>query len=139
MMTPEDISQEFIRRAEAYDAQRVQNLRIRAVYNGVYNVPIEGAEQPAVANLILTGVDQTAARIASIVPDIMVPAEKRTDLSEKKAQQRKDVYKAWWDNSRLANMMRKRARYLIAYGSAPAMILPDWNAEQPRWRNWANV
>ena len=134
MRNAEAIVTSFRERRDDTLTDRAAMLRVKAVYDGNLSVPVEGAEAPAVANLVLTGVDQTAARIASVVPDIAVPSERKSNAAEKKAQKRKDVWKSWWDNNRTANMLRVRSRYLIAYGMAPAILAPDWDSKCARWR-----
>ena len=52
---------------------------IRDNYNGDVIIPMpemDKAEKPAVANLIKTGLDQTAMRIASTMPSLYYPPVK---------------------------------------------------------------
>jgi hypothetical protein len=56
--------------------------------------------QPAVANLILSGIDQTAARIASVTPQVWFPPTRPgKDISEQRAENRRKAVMGWWDDN----------------------------------------
>ena len=136
MRTAEDIAAEFERRRNAWDPTLARMAKVRDIYNGDLVVPVDDEmSEPAVANLVLTGIDQTAGRIASVLPEIYCPALRPgIQSSEAKAQARHDVWKSWWQANRLPTMLRRRARYLIAYGTAPVVMGVDIGKRQPTWR-----
>jgi len=108
--------------------------RIRDVYNGDLVLPFDEETEPAVANLIMVGIDQKAMRIASTAPQVWFPPEKPgVQASEKKALERRDAVLAWWDSNKMNQIMRQRARYLVAYGSAPIVIKPNPHKRMPEW------
>jgi hypothetical protein len=108
--------------------------RIRDVYNGDVVLPIQGMEEPAVANMILTGIDQTAGRIAATLPQVWFPPVRPgMDASEQRALNRRHAVMGWWSDNRLSQLMRQRARYLVAYGASPSYIGPDIARGVPRW------
>lgn len=114
-----------------------QMRRIRDAYNGDIVVPLPEMgrdEQSSVANLIVTGVDQTAQRIASVMPAIDYPSL-RPGFKEhdERARQRVLVNRSWWDSNRMGLKMRRRARWLVGYSSSPAVIRPHWQKEIPVW------
>jgi len=68
----------------------LQNMaRLRDAYNGDIVIPLpemDRQEQAAVANLISTGLDQSAMRISSTMPNLFYPPVKPGDnASEKRA------------------------------------------------------
>lgn len=114
-----------------------QMRRIRDAYNGDIIVPLPEMgreEQSSVANLIVTGVDQTAQRIASVMPNLDFPsARPGFDEHDQRARDRTTIVRDWWDTNRMGLKMRRRARYLIGYSSAPAVIRPNYTRRTPTW------
>lgn len=110
---------------------------VRDNYNGDVIIPMpemDKAEKPAVANLIKTGLDQTAMRIASTMPSLYYPPlEDGNNASEKRARVRTQANAGWWEVNNLNLQMRRRARLLIGYSSAPVMIRPDLKWGFARW------
>lgn len=110
---------------------------VRDCYNGELIVPLpelDTAESSSVANLIVTGIDQTAQRIASVMPSIDYPALRPgIKVSDEKARTRTLANMSWWDQNRLSQKMRRRSRWLIGYGSAPAVIRPNYTKAIPVW------
>ena len=70
-----------------------QMMKLRDAYNGDIIVPLpemDRNERSSVANLIATGLDQTAMRIASTTPNVFFPAlEPGNRASEKRAATRR--------------------------------------------------
>jgi len=114
-----------------------QMRRARDAYNGDIVIPLpelDRAEEPAVPNLIAVGLDQTAQRIASVLPDVYYPPLRPGFKgSEEKARTRRQANLAWWEANKMGLKLRRRARWLIGYGEAPAVIGPDMQAGIPRW------
>lgn len=114
-----------------------QMRRIRDAYNGDMVVPLpemNSTEDSSVANLIVTGVDQTAQRIASVVPAIDFPPLKPGfKVSEDKAATRTLAARGWWEANRMPLKLRRRARWLVGYSCSPAVIVPDFNRRIPMW------
>ena len=110
---------------------------IRDAYNGDLIIPLpemNKAERPAVANLIVTGIDQTAQRISSVMPSVdCPPLRPGIKASEEKARTRTMAVQSWWDSCRMPAKMRRRARYLIGYSSAPVVIRPNYSKGIPTW------
>ena len=116
----------------------VENMRLlRDAYNGDIVVPLpemDRNEQVSVANLISTGLDQSAMRIASTVPDVYFPPVKPGDnASEKRARTRKRATLGWWEANKMPLKLRRRARYLIGYASSPVVLRPDFKRGIARW------
>lgn len=114
-----------------------QMRRIRDAYNGDIVVPLPEMgtdEQSSVANLIVTGVDQTAQRIASVMPMVETPSRRPGyDVHDQRAAMRGKVIRNWWETNRMQTKMRRRARYLVGYASAPVVIRPDYKRRMPIW------
>jgi hypothetical protein len=100
--------------------------KIRRAVNGEMVIPLpelDANEVSGVANLALIGIDQSAMRIASQMPDIGVPPLKPgIELSEEKARQRRLAMLAWWDMNSMQNLLRQRARFLLGYGHSPVVL-----------------
>lgn len=102
-------------------------LIIRQIYNGEYPLvlpELEKSEQAGVANLIATGIDQHATRIASVVPNIICPPLKTSKAALDRADDRRLTLQAWWHANRVPKMLRRRARHLVGYASTPVLLRP---------------
>lgn len=110
---------------------------IRDVYNGDIVVPLpemDSREKPFVANLVAEGIDQQSMRIASTMPDVRcAPTREGFRNAEMQARLRRNAYLSWWDANRMNRKLRRRARYLTAYGSTSAFIRPDFKRGIPVW------
>lgn len=127
--TTEDILNLYWDRKRDMDPRLSKMLELQMAYKGDMTVPLPEmgqAEKPLVANLIASGLDQYAMRIASTLPDVWCPPARKGDFNihTERAQQRRDAIRSWWYMNRLHLLMRKRARYLVGYASAPAVIRP---------------
>jgi hypothetical protein len=116
----------------------IENMRqLRDTYNGDLIIPLpemDRREKSAVANLITTGLDQTAMRIASTMPSVYYPAlEDGNRASEKRASTRKRATMGWWEANKMPLKMRRRARWLIGYASSPVVLRPDTKWGAARW------
>lgn len=133
----EELYEIYKRRRSQAGPVRTQMMELQKAYNGDVVVPlpeVAQAERPAVANLIAMGLDQSAMRIASTMPDVFYPPDKPGQpTAEKQARIRRQATMAWWHMNKLKLKMRKRARWLIGYSSAPVLIRPDFNLQIPMW------
>lgn len=105
--------------------------------NGDVIIPLpelDASERPAVANLIAQGLDQTAQRIASTLPNVNCPPVRPGfQVSEDKARKRRAAILGWWDMNKLNLIQRRRARWLIGYGCAPVVLRPHMKRRIPMW------
>lgn len=110
---------------------------VRDQYNGDIVIPlpeIDRSESPAVANILNLGLDQTAKRIASTVPDVYYPPTRPgIKVSEGRARTRRLATLGWWEQNRQRLKLRRRARWLIGYSSAPVVLRPDLERKIPYW------
>jgi hypothetical protein len=111
---------------------------IRDVVNGDVMVPLpemDKADKPAVANLVAEGIEQTALRVASTMPNIIVPPlDPRSSRSIEYADVRRKAYQSWWKENRLRRLGKRKAMHLIAYGQAVTQVQPDFETKLPSWR-----
>lgn len=111
--------------------------QLRDAYNGDVVVPLpemDRSEQVSVANLISTGLDQSAMRISSTTPDVYFPAVKPGDrASERRARTRKRATLGWWEANRINLKLRQRARHLIGYATSPVVLRPDIRRGIAKW------
>lgn len=125
------------RRRQSHGVVLEQMRRIRDIYDGDVVIPLpelDQAEEPAVPNLIHNGLEQTSQRIASTTPDLKYPAlQPGRRQSERRARTRRMANLAWWECNEIDLIMYRRARWLVGYGCAPAVILPDPHKGVPRW------
>jgi len=110
---------------------------IRQTYEGALVVPLpelDSAERSGVANLVNTGIDQMAARIASVRPNQYWPSvDPGKKAADRRANTRRVAAQGWWDHNRMNLKMRYRARFLIAYGSSPMMVRKGMGDAPPAW------
>ncbi len=110
---------------------------VSAHYNNRIAIPLPETtvrEEPFVPNLIAQGIDQHAMRIASLLPDVDFPAQRKGEKYEKQAQLRRQAAYGWWESNGMDLLLRKRARHLIAYTGSVVEIIPDKTFGAPRWR-----
>lgn len=137
MKTVEQIVNEYTMRRAQRDPVIEQMRRVSQHYAGEWIVQLpemDTATKPAVANLLHTGIEQTAQRIASTLPNLYYPPvrpniQRSIDL----ANVRRKANLGWWEASTLNLKLRRRARHLVAYSAAPVMIRPDMDHDIPRW------
>ena len=137
MPSVEDIVGMLLERKQAQSPLLHNMARLRDAYNGDIIVPLpemDRQEQAAVANLISTGLDQSAMRISSVMPNLYFPAVKPGDrASEKRASTRKDATLGWWEANKMPLKLRRRARHMIGYASSPVVLRPDRKRGIARW------
>lgn len=116
-------------------------FEIRDVVNGDVLIPLpemDEAEKPAVANLIGEGIDQTAMRVASTLPNVVVPAlDPRVEKGRRSidwADRRRKALVGWHKHSNLRRQHRLKARHLVGYGAAVMEICPDFQNAAPVWK-----
>lgn len=132
-----DIVEQYQERKRQLQLINTQRQYIRDMYNGDISVPVlDKNTDPAVINILRQGVDAHADRIASTQPDaIFLPKEWGIDKWIKKADlQRQVALINYWKSNHMETKDRRRARNLVAYGSAPIVILPDLKNERPEWQ-----
>jgi len=133
----EDIVGMLLERKQAQSPLLGNMARLRDAYNGDIVVPLpemDRQEQVAVANLISTGLDQSAMRISSVMPNLYYPAVKPGDrASEKRSSIRRDATLGWWEANKMPLKLRRRARHMIGYASSPVVLRPDRKRGIARW------
>lgn len=110
---------------------------VRNVYNGTTSIlkadmgQEDGNKTP---NLLASGVDQMAGRIASVAPMVAFSSENPGNrAADRRASTARKVLMAWWQDDRMSLKRKHRARHLIAYGMSPAVISYDKVAKRPTW------
>jgi hypothetical protein len=109
-----------------------------AAYAGETYLPVPELarnEKPMVANLLATGLDQTAMRIASTLPDPEFPPMRTTVQSaEDRARTRHDVTLSWWAMNDMVLKLKERARHLLGYSTTPVFVGYDPAYPYPIWK-----
>lgn len=143
MLEPEAIVALYYQRRMKRQPMMDKRLKVLEQYNGETLVPLPELDQqtkPAVANLLGLGLDQFAQRIASVLPDIDYPSLRPGYSAwDDKARQSRLANLGWWSMNRMDLLEYKRARYLLAFASAPVTIHPVSTSESdkrkiPFWR-----
>lgn len=120
-----------------------QALReVTALYQGDIAVPLPelGAnEKPAIANIARQGIDQIGQRIASVFPEIQVNPSSASKSSVKRAQMRRRALYGFHEQNRTQRQLRRRARFLVGYASAPVVLRPDFKRSMPQWQTRSPV
>ena len=105
MKSPEEIIGLLRERESNLEPGFARMRRVRAAYDGDIVVPLpelDENEQVAVANLLAQGLDQTAMRISSVMPDVVMPPIKDDQKqAEKRASVRRRAVLGWWQHNRM--------------------------------------
>lgn len=136
--TAEQIVSLFHARRRAMQGRLARMNEVKAAYEGDTQLPLPELaknEKPLVANLIAQGVDQTANRIVSTMPNVTCPPMRPGfDVHETNSEDRRNALYGFWSMNRLNLIQRKRARWLITFSAAPVMIRPDPIRRIPTWQ-----
>ena len=115
MKSPEEIVGLLTERESTLEPGFARMRRVRAAYDGDIVVPLpelDQHEQVSVANLLAQGLDQTAMRVASVLPDVMMPpARDDVKSAEKRARTRRNAVLGWWQHNRMDIKLSTRARH----------------------------
>lgn len=114
-----------------------QMALVRDAYSGDIAVPLpelSDRETPAVANLLVQGLDQMSERVTSTLPDVFYPSVRPGfDAHDKRADDRRSATLGWWTENRMGLKMRLRARHLLGYSATYVKIEPDADNPIPKW------
>lgn len=136
LITAQDILALYVQRSTDLAPMHSAMRQVKDIYDGSATVPLPdmGTDQgAAVPNLLAQGVDQMAGRIASTSPMVAF-AQGQTRRSQRQARTAARVVGGWWQNDRLSQKMKHRARHLIAYGMSPCVIRLDQRTKLPVWQ-----
>lgn len=143
MSLADDTLNDLGERAKYFQFLHAQMQSVSAVYNNKARVALpEAADDanPTVPNLLAQGVDQLAARIASVTPQVFF-ASRRPGIrsSDRRAAQAGRVIGGWWQETSMLQLLPRRSRHLVAYGMSPVVVdydveegFPNWKIRDPR-------
>jgi hypothetical protein len=127
----------LLERKQAQSPLLSNMARLRDAYNGDIIVPLpemDRQEQASVANLISTGLDQSAMRISSTAPNVFFPSLRPGENAfDKRAATRRNATMGWWEANSMQLKLRRRARHLIGYAASPVVLRPDAKRGIARW------
>jgi hypothetical protein len=136
-MEPNEIISLFDARRAARSGLVEQMRKLSDIYDGDVVIPspeLDRNEPVGVANLIASGIDSHAMRIASVLPDIDFPVTKPgQQKSINAARDKRKAVAGWMQANHADLLLRRRARWLIAYAASPVLVLPDRKLGAPRW------
>ena len=129
-MKPAERIIELLRERESNQGPAIERMRrIRSAYDGDIIVPLpelDDFESASVANLVAQGLDQTAMRISSTMPDIICPpSDPESKNSEKNSRVRRKALYGMWESNNMGLKMMRRARHFIGYASSPVSLRFD--------------
>lgn len=113
------------------------------VYDGGLVTPLpefDEVAESAIPGIITQGVDSYARRFAETTPAVRSPALRPNIASSKRrATERTQIIRGWWQNSVLSLANYQRGRYFFGYGAMPAVVrssasnvgVPTWEALNP--------
>lgn len=111
--------------------------QVKSLYNAELAVPlpeIDRNEKAAVANLLKQGIDGTAQRINSTLPDVYFPPVKPGQKrSEDQAVTARRAVLGMWQINDMQTVMARRARHYVGYACAPVVLRPDSQTRVARW------
>jgi hypothetical protein len=137
MKTQEEIYNLYLDRRHSRGPMIARMEEIRNAYNGDLAIPLvelNAYERSAVPNLVAQGIDQTATRIASTIPNIQYPVLRPgVKFEEENARKRRAANLGWWEQNNMELKLRRRARWLQGYACAPVCIRPSSIKNIPCW------
>lgn len=125
-------------RREARAAEINATELVKDAYNGHLTLPYTskvGDEHSGVPNLIFSGIDQQAMRIASVSPNLICPSvDPGAPRADKRARERRRSMLGWWEHNDIRLSDYLRARWYVGYTCAPVIIRPGNSViPEPRW------
>ena len=137
MITPEQIVELYKERLDSQGPVLQQMRDVRRLANGDIIVPLNELDRntkSSVANLLVQGLDQMSMRVSSTMPTPYFPAMREgNDRSMKLSRERNRAMLAIWDQNRMNQKIRRRARHMLAYSSSPVFIKPNFDKRLPEW------
>ncbi len=137
MRSPAEILDLFLTRQKDWAPAHQGMETVRAVYDGDAKIDLPDVDRTTAAsvpNLLAQGVDQMAARIASVAPMVTFASDKPGQrTADRRADTCQRVVTGWWQDDHLPLKMKYRARNLIAYGLAPVTMRYSREAQRPTW------
>ena len=110
---------------------------VRDLYNADTAVPVpelDKNEKPAVSNMLKSGIDGTAERINSTLPDVYFPPVKPGQkTAETNAATARRAVLGWWMNNNMELVMARRVRHFLGYSIAPVVLRPDMGMRHACW------
>lgn len=139
MTTVDEIVKLYRIREKQMGPDLARMRKILEMYNGDFAVPLPELakdEQSAVANFLAVGLDQNSMRVADPTPNVTVPALKAMKKWEDKAREQRRAVLGHFESQGIKRKMRRRARHLLGYGTAPVLIRPHqgvatWELRSP--------
>lgn len=135
---PEEIAALYLDWKRAYGTD-IERMRVmRTLMNNEMPIPLPELSQDernTVANLALSGMDQLARRMASVMPTSYWPNfDPGAHHGDRRARDKPRVMQGWHESNSLKIKMGKRGRYFLAYATSAVMIRPDTKTGIPRWQ-----
>lgn len=137
MLSADDVCSLYQERRKVYSTLHSGMRNVKDIYDGNAVVPLPDMaedEKAGVPNLLAQGVDQMAGRIASSMPMPGFASDTGSRKSQRNASTAARVISGWWQTDNLPLKLKQRARFLIAYGIAPAVIVLDKRTKLPTWQ-----
>ncbi len=132
MLTIDGVLRLWLSRERDAGPVKARDRETLEMFDGRMAVPLtemDGLTKSAVANLLAQGVTAKAQRIASTRPAASFPAGP-SKASQKRAREKRKALVGMWDENRLHLQRRQRARWLVAYATAPVIVRPTWRNGQ---------
>jgi hypothetical protein len=137
MITAEEVINLYTARKNARASVFTQMSQVRDMYNADLAVPLpelDRNEAAAVANLLKQGIDGTAQRINSTLPDVWFPSTKPGQVTaEKTAETARRAMLGMWQNNSMQTLLARRLRHFVGYSASPVMLRPDKTLRTARW------
>lgn len=138
MIDSDEIMSAFIERKDSLATSHAVMAEVAEIYAGrksLVTTELWGPnEKPAVPNLTLVGIDQSAMRVASTLPMPQFFPVRNTKSADDAARTKRTVVLGWWDANHYSRKLRRRARHLIGYASSPVLLRPDPVRRIPMWQ-----
>lgn len=147
MRSNEEILALAAERKAAGGGRQAKMREIAEVYNGEVVLPLpelDANEVAAVANVLQSGLDGTAQRAASTMPDVDFPSQRPGfDRHDQAARDRRKACLGWWQRNSMDLMLARRFRHFMGYATSPVVLrpssgkngvppgIPEWHVRDP--------
>lgn len=133
----EEIAQLYQDLKFAYGRDIERMRRMRQLMNNEMPVPLpelNQQESATVANLALSGQDQLARRVASVLPTHYWPnLNPGHRAADRRARDKPRVMNGWHEANAMDLKLGKRGRYFLSYATTPVVIRPSNRLGIPQW------
>jgi len=137
-VSPQGIHLLWKERSQVFGKQTDRMNRVAAAYTNDIKLAVtnlyQGAEEPAVVNLIYQGINGMGMRTASPDPVIRTyPTNPGSEEEQEKAADRRRAFYGMWEANDHYSLRLQRALWYYGFANAPVTLYPSKTMGGPKW------